>query len=115
MSLGEGHGQRDSRPFPDPEHSLAPRKPRTIGGAAYLVVLAATLVGLGIVAFGPWRLGMSVIGGALVWGALARLVIPNSSSGMLGMRPKLVDVVVLGTIGGALVVLAAVIPDQPAL
>lgn len=115
MSLGEGDGQRDSRPFPDPEHSLAPRKPRTIGGAAYLVVLAATAAGLALLAFSRWRLGLSVVGGALLWGALARLVIPDRSSGMLGMRPKLVDVLVMGAIGAGLVVLAAVIPDQPAL
>ena len=115
MSLGEGEGHRDSRPFPDPEHSLAPRKPRTIGGAAYLVVLGATAAGLAVVAFGPWRLGVSLIGGALRWGAVARLVIPNANAGMLGMRPKVIDVLVLAVLGGALVVLAGVIPNQPGL
>ena len=106
---------RQSRPFPDPEHSIAPRKPRTVGGAVYLTVLAATGVGLAIVAFGPWRVGITTIGAALVVGALLRLVIPSSKAGMLGMRPKAVDVLVLVVLGSALAVLAAVIPDQPPL
>ena len=110
MSLEEG-----SRPFPDPEHSIAPRKPRTVGGVVYLGVLAATCAGLGLVAFGPWRLGLGVIGGSLITGALARLVIPRDNAGMLGMRPKLVDVLVLIVLGSGLVVLAAVIPNQPPL
>jgi len=75
MSLGEGDGQRDSRPFPDPEHSLAPRKPRTIGGAAYLFVLAGTRAGLLLVTFGPWQAGLTGIGGALLFGGPPRLVV----------------------------------------
>ena len=106
---------RDSRPYPDPEHSLAPRKPRTVGGIVYLVVLAATATGLALVAFDSWRLGLGVIGGSLVGGALARLVIPQTNAGMLGMRPKVVDVPVLVLLGTALVVLARVIPNQPPL
>lgn len=114
MSLGDG-GPRDSRPFPDPEHSIAPRKPRTIGGAVYLAVLAATGAGLGLVAFGPWRLGLGVIGIALLFGALGRLVIPRGNAGMLGMRPKLVDVLALVVLGAGLIVLASVIPERPPL
>ena len=106
---------RPSRPFPDPEHSITPRKPRTVGGAVYLAVLAATGVGLAVVAFGPWRAGLTVIGLALLAGALLRLVLPSDRAGMLGMRPKAVDVLVLVVLGTALAVLAAVIPDQPPL
>ena len=38
--------EEEGRPAPDPEHSLAPRKPRTLGGVVYLAVLAATVVGV---------------------------------------------------------------------
>ncbi len=112
MSLGDEE-QRDSRPFPDPEHSLTPRKPRTIGGAVYLGVLAATVVGLTLVVLNRWRLGLAVVGGALLCGALARLVIPKDNAGMLGMRPRVVDVLILTGLGAGLVVLSAIIPDQP--
>ena len=112
MSLEE-EDPRDSRPYPDPEHSLAPRKPRTVGGVVFLAVLAATGAGLTLVAIDRWRLGLTVIGGALLCGALARLVIPKSNAGMLGMRPRLIDVLILTGLGAGLVVLSAVIPDQP--
>ena len=112
MSLGD-EGARESRPFPDPEHSLAPRKPRTIGGAVFLGVLAATGVGLVLISANRWRLGLAVVGGALLWGALARLVVPKDNAGMLGVRPRAVDVLILTVLGGGLVVLSAVIPDQP--
>ena len=98
------------RPFPDPEHSIAPRKPRTVGGLAFLLVLFGTAVGLGLVVLGPWRTGLTVMGAVLLGGALARLIIPNHDAGMLGVRRKLVDVASLAAAGGALVVLAVVIP-----
>ena len=105
-SRDEGH-----RPFPQPEHSLAPRKPRTLGGAVYLAVLATAGLGLLLVAFGPWRTGLSVMGAGMLAGAVARLVIPGDRAGMLGIRRKLVDVTTLLVLGGGLLVLAAVIPD----
>jgi hypothetical protein len=102
------------RPYPDPEHhSLAPRKPRTVGGAVYLVVLAATLVGLVVVVVDEWRTGLGIIGAASVVGGLARLVVPNDHAGMLGIRRKLIDVLTMVGAGGALVLLAVVIPDGP--
>jgi Protein of unknown function (DUF3017) len=103
----------ETRPFPDPDHSIAPRKPRTAGGAAYLAVLGVTMAGLALVALERWRAGLTVIGAALLCGALARLLIPDADAGMLGIRRKAVDTLTLATLGGALVVLAAVIPDQP--
>lgn len=101
------------RPFPDPEHSIAPRKPRTVGGAAFLLVLFGTAAGLAMIVFGPWRQGLAVIGGVLLLGAFARLVIPNDDAGMLGVRRKLFDVASLAVLGTALVVLAVVIPPPP--
>jgi hypothetical protein len=104
----------EGRPYPDPEHhSLAPRKPRTVGGAVYLVVLAATLVGLVIVVVDEWRTGLTVVGAANVAGGLARLVIPNDSAGMLGIRRKVIDVLTMVGVGAALIVLAVVIPEGP--
>ena len=104
---------RDSRPYPDPERSLAPRKPRTIGGAVFLGVLAATCGGLALVALNSFRLGLALMGGALLFGAFARLVIPSSKAGMLGARPKVVDVLILAGLGAALVILSAAIPNGP--
>jgi len=102
----------EGRPYPDPEHSLAPRRPRTIGGVAFLAVLGTAGLGLGLVAAGSWRTGLSVIGFGLIGGALARFVIPREHAGMLGIRRKFVDVTTLLVLGCGLLVLAAVIPDR---
>lgn len=89
------------------------RYPSTIGGAFYLLVLAVTAVGLGIALYAEWRTGVRVMGGALVFAALIRLLLRARDAGMLAVRHKLLDAVLLGVLGAALIVLAGSIPDQP--
>ena len=103
-------------PGPDPEgHSIAPRRPQTVGGIVFLLVLAATLVGVGVVAVSDWQAGLTLTGAALLGAAAARLVLPASQAGMLGVRRKLVDVTTLLLLGGGLVALAALIPPRTPL
>lgn len=91
------------------------RIPSTVGGAAYLVVVAVSAVGLLVVAIGPWRRGVALIGAALLLGAVMRTLLSEREAGMLRVRRgRWVDVLMLGGVGIALVVLAGVIPDQPA-
>jgi hypothetical protein len=90
------------------------RKPSTLGGLVYLIVVAATGVGLAVVAFGPWRRGVGLIGLSLLLGAAMRAVLPDRDAGMLRVRrSRWVDVLMLAAVGTALLVLASVIPDQP--
>ncbi|MDN4173691.1 DUF3017 domain-containing protein [Nocardioides sp. SOB77] len=89
------------------------RYPSTIGGAFYLVVLAVTTAGIGVVAAGEWRLGIRVVAGSILGAAVLRLVLPRRDAGMLAVRHRLVDVLVLVLLGSALVFLSATIPDQP--
>ncbi len=89
------------------------RRPQTLGGMVYLVVVAMAVVGLAIVALGAWRTGISWLGGGLVVGAIARLLLPEQRSGMLRVRRKAVDLVMLAACGTTMIVLAAVIPNQP--
>lgn len=89
------------------------RVPSTLGGLVYLVVVAASGVGLLVVAVGPWRRGVGIIGLALLFAALMRLVVPDSDAGMLRVRrSRWIDVLMLGGVGTALIVLAGVIPNQ---
>jgi hypothetical protein len=81
-------------------------RPQTLGGAAYLVVLAATLVGVGIAAAGRPRTGVAWMGVALLAASVARMLLPQSAAGMLGLRRKAVDVAWMAAIGVALVVVA---------
>jgi len=89
------------------------RYPSTIGGAFYLAVLATGTVGIAIVWGGDWRLGIRCLAAGLCFAALLRLVLPRRDAGMLAVRHRLVDTLLLGGVGAALFFLAATIPDQP--
>ena len=90
------------------------RVPSTIGGLVYLIVVAVTAVGLFIVAFGPWRRGVELVGLGLIFGALMRVLLRERNAGMLRVRRhRWVDVLMLGGVGATLLVLANVIPNQP--
>jgi hypothetical protein len=91
------------------------RYPSTVGGAIYLLVLAAAGVGLVIVVHGDWRLGVRWIGGSLFCAAVARLVVPARDAGMLAVRRRLIDVTLLAVVGVLLWFLAGSIPNQPPL
>ena len=97
-----------------PEQPPRRKYPSTIGGALYILVLLATAVGIWITwREHEWRLGIRVVAGALAAASALRLVLPQRDAGMLAVRPRLFDVVLVGSIAVALFVLAANIPDQP--
>jgi hypothetical protein len=89
------------------------RHPSTIGGLVYLVVLATTGVGIGIASTGDWRLGVKWIGASLILGAVARLVLRRRDAGMLAVRNRAVDAVLLSAVGATLLFLSESIPHQP--
>ena len=91
------------------------RIPSTLGGLVYLIVVVVSGVGLAVVAFGPWRRGIALIGLGFVLAALMRASLNDHEAGMLRVRRRRwVDVLTLGGAGILLIVLASVIPDQPA-
>ncbi len=89
------------------------RYPSTIGGAFYLLVLAVVGGALVLVGSGEWRTGIRLMGGALVFAAVVRLLLRTRDAGMLAVRHKVLDAAILILLGGALVFLAGSIPDQP--
>jgi hypothetical protein len=89
------------------------RRPSTIGGAVYLLVLAGAGVGLEIVARGSWRLGVKWVAASLVAAAVVRLALPSREAGMLAVRRRLIDVGLLAAVGVALWFLSTSIPNQP--
>jgi cation transport ATPase len=89
------------------------RRPSTIGGAVYLVVLAAAGVGLSIVARGNWRLGVKWIAASLMVAAVVRLALPAGEAGMLAVRRRFLDVALLAAVGVGLWFLSVNIPNQP--
>ena len=92
--------------------ALRRRYPSTFGGVVYLAVVLASMVGLAMVAFGPWRRGIALVGIALVCASALRLVLSEGEAGMLRVRSRWFDVAMLAGVGVALIALAANIPDQ---
>jgi hypothetical protein len=88
------------------------RYPSTIGGAFYLLVLALAGVGIGIVWSGDWRLGIRFLAAGLCFAALLRLVLPARDAGMLAVRNRFFDAILLGGLGAAIFFLVTTIPNQ---
>jgi hypothetical protein len=89
------------------------RRPQTLGGLVYLTVVAAAVVGLGIVLAGAWRSGLAWIGAGLLLAATTRLALSERGAGMLRVRRKWSDVLMLTVAGVGLILLSIVVPDQP--
>ena len=84
------------------------RRPFLAGLVRQLPLLTAILVvgvGLVLVTFGAWRSGLVVVGLALVGAALLRLFLPLRRVGLLAVRSRWVDVLLLAGAGLALTVL----------
>jgi hypothetical protein len=78
-----------------------------------LIVLGGGLTALLVVASDGFRLGCTMLGASVGFAAVARAVLPVRRVGLLVVRSRLFDVVVLAAMGAALVVLAAVVPGPP--
>lgn len=74
-------------------------------------VLAGVFIGLAIVAAGHWRTGTTLIGLATTMGGVFRLL-PQQRVGLLAVRSKLMDVIVLLGVGIGIAVLAWLVPPQ---
>jgi RsiW-degrading membrane proteinase PrsW (M82 family) len=85
------------------------RAARLVNELPLTAVLALAAAGLWLVSQGHWRRGLAVVAGAALLGGLLRLVLPTRRVGMLAVRNRVVDVVFLGGLGAAVLLLAAVV------
>ena len=111
-------GARDARDARDTRNARnAPGEPNAApSGAApwlpYLIVLAGVGVGL----FVTWQgskyagLGTSLVGGALLAAAVARLLLPPRYAELLSSRWKASDVVAFTVLGAGVLAIALVLP-----
>lgn len=99
-----------------PEAARDGSGPGLITQLPYLVVLAGVVAGLATIRSGQQavRGGTLVVAGALLAGALIRLILPAGRAGMLGSRRRLADVAALGVLGIGLLIagLLARIPGR---
>jgi hypothetical protein len=110
---GEEPSAADGRALPPLREVAEIRKPSTVGGVIYLCVLGVALAGIGVAATGAWRTGVSWLAVSLLAAAATRVVLDDDHAGMLRVRRKLLDALILSAAGVALLVLVATIPDQP--
>ncbi len=103
----------DDPPVEEPSLLTDRRYPSTIGGAFYLLILVVTAGGIVAAYVDDWRLGVRIVGFALIAAGAIRLVLPQRDAGMLAVRHRLVDVAILAAMGVALIFLAGDIPAQP--
>lgn len=78
-----------------------------------LLALGVLLVGVGLVFFGHWRLGSVVAGSAALFAAGLRLALPRDVAGLLVVRRRWVDVLVLVLMGVAIMAMAMTVPSGP--
>ncbi|ROP51469.1 DUF3017 domain-containing protein [Streptomyces sp. PanSC9] len=76
-----------------------------------LVVLSTVALGLLLTALDVFRIGMLVVGAALLAGAVLRWVLP--SVGMLAVRSRFTDIVTYGILGVVIVLLALMAQPEP--
>ena len=72
-------------------------------------VLTGVAIGLAIVAFGHWRAGCTLIGASITAGGLLRLL-PQQRVGLLAVRNRALDSIVLLGVGVGVMVLAWLVP-----
>jgi hypothetical protein len=91
-------------------HQLRPRRRRWWAQWPLTVVLISVVASLAVVALDRFRLGSLMLAASLVLAFVLRLVLPADRAGMLAVRSKRVDLVVLGTLAAALVVFSLWVP-----
>lgn len=91
-------------------HRLPTRRRRWWSQWPITVVLLGVVAALTIVALDHFRIGSLVLAASLVLAFVLRLVLPQDRVGMLAVRSKRVDLVVLGSLAAALVVFALWVP-----
>jgi hypothetical protein len=78
-----------------------------------VVVLTMVAVGLAVTALNDFRPGVITIGAAMLLGAALRVVLPEV--GMLAVRSRFTDIVVMGVLGVAIIVLALASEPDPVI
>ena len=71
-----------------------------------VAVLVLVAVAVGLVMDSHWRVGLILFGAALIAASAFRALLSDERAGLLAVRGRMFDTVVLAVLGGALIVLA---------
>ena len=98
-----------STDVPAPELQSAPVL-FPVAGPGGWVTLAVAGLGFVLLLARGFLLGCTMLGGALLLGAVLRSLLPPRLAGMLVVRSRLTDVATLALLGTAIIVLAHLVP-----
>jgi cation transport ATPase len=83
-------------------HRKALRMRQALNQAPFIVVVLLLLVAAVLVEIDRWRRGGAVIGFAVIVAAVLRAALPTNRAGLLAVRGRVFDVVVLALVGAAI-------------
>lgn len=86
--------------------------PHWLARLPYMIVLSGAAVGLLLCSFHYFRKGTVLIAAALLFGALARLLLPESQLGMLAVRSRSIDCWTLVFLGEAVAFVSLSVPPM---
>lgn len=78
-----------------------------------LSCLALFAFGVLLITMGHWRRGPVLMAASLVLAAMMRMVLPARVAGLLVVRRRWIDVVVMLLLAAAIAVLAMIVPGTP--
>lgn len=84
-----------------------------VGSVLYAGVLVALVTGIALISADAWRVGTGVCGGAMLAAGVGRLLVPERMSGLLRVRRRTSDALLMLALGVVLVGMALLIPRQP--
>ena len=101
--------------FPPQGSAAAAGRGHTVPVRQWPIVIVLTMVGVGlaVTALNQFRPGVVTIGVALLMGCVLRSVLPEV--GMLAVRSRFTDVVVMGVLGVAIILLALASEPDPVI
>jgi hypothetical protein len=117
-SPGANTTSPDHRRLAEADPGNSAHQPSPIFGRATLnlpewplvLVCVGVVVGLGVAVVESFRLGSILFGCALVLAFFLRLVLTDREAGMLKVRSRLVDLVVLGALATGMLVVSLTVP-----
>jgi len=92
---------------------MSPTPRFTLGSVLYAGVLVALGTGLVLITADAWRAGTGVCGGAMLAAGVGRMLVPERMSGLLRVRRRTSDALLMLALGVVLVGMALLIPRQP--
>lgn len=98
-----GRRRRDTTPSDRPVRQW-------LGQIPYILVLCGVAAGLFVLVSDHFKRGAVLIAAAVFFGAVVRLVLPESRVGMLAVRSRVIDVLILTTLAVGIAFVAVGVP-----